>query len=85
MFPAWAGEQKKGIGMQVSVGDVLRFTSRRVGTAEHRPTVIEVLGPGGEPPYRVRYDDGHVTEIFPGAGCIVNTSASQRQQPANTD
>ncbi|MFE2471204.1 DUF1918 domain-containing protein [Streptomyces mirabilis] len=40
--------------MRASVGDVLRFTGRKVGTAERRATVIEVLGPGGEPPYRVQ-------------------------------
>ncbi|WP_435280115.1 DUF1918 domain-containing protein [Streptomyces sp. 1222.5] len=30
--------------------------------------MIEVLGSGGEPPYKGRYDDGQVTEIFPGTG-----------------
>ncbi|MER6434583.1 DUF1918 domain-containing protein [Streptomyces sp900105245] len=69
--------------MRASVGDVLRFTGRKVGTAEHHATVIEVLGSGGEPPYKVRYDDGHITEIFPGTGCIVDTSTSH-QQPSDT-
>ncbi|MFD9623246.1 DUF1918 domain-containing protein [Streptomyces virginiae] len=60
--------------MQVNVGDVLRFPSRKVGSAEHRVKVVEVLGAGGEPPYRVRYDDGHESEVFPGPGCIVDTA-----------
>jgi hypothetical protein len=47
--------------------------------------VIEVLGPGGEPPYRVRYDDGHVTEIFPGAGCIVDISATPSRPPTDVN
>ncbi|MFD9622040.1 DUF1918 domain-containing protein [Streptomyces virginiae] len=52
--------------MQVNVGDVPRFPSRKVGSAEHHVKVMEVLGTGGEPPYRVRYDDGHESEVFPG-------------------
>ncbi|MEU5213190.1 DUF1918 domain-containing protein [Streptomyces sp. NPDC020742] len=62
--------------MQVKAGDVLRFTGRVVGTPEHRAVVLEVLGPHGEPPYRVRYDDGHETEIFPGPGCVLDTDAA---------
>ncbi|MFF3062147.1 DUF1918 domain-containing protein [Streptomyces sp. NPDC057909] len=64
--------------MRASVGDVLRLTGRRAGSAEHRATVVEVLGPGGEPPYRVRHDDGHVTEIFPSPGCVVETASARR-------
>ncbi|WP_424862694.1 DUF1918 domain-containing protein [Streptomyces sp. MMS24-I29] len=51
--------------MQAHVGDVLRFTGRTVGTPEHHAIVVEVLGRNGEPPYRVRYDDGHETESVP--------------------
>uniref|UniRef100_UPI003F49B053 DUF1918 domain-containing protein n=1 Tax=Streptomyces sp. CA-141956 TaxID=3240051 RepID=UPI003F49B053 len=61
--------------MRVNVGDVLRFTGRRVGAAEHHAEVVEVLGDGGEPPYRVRYEDGRVTEVFPGADCVAGDSA----------
>ncbi|WP_449343600.1 DUF1918 domain-containing protein [Streptomyces yaanensis] len=59
--------------MQAHEGDVLRFTGRTVGTPEHHATVVEVLGRNGEPPYRVRYDDGHETEIYPGPGCVIET------------
>ncbi|MER7578151.1 DUF1918 domain-containing protein [Streptomyces sp. NPDC126514] len=55
--------------MCAGVGDVLRLAGRRVGMSEHRAVVLEVLGPGGEPPYRVRYGDGRETEIrHPGTG-----------------
>lgn len=63
--------------MRAHVGDVLRFTGRAVGTPEHRATVLEVLGTNGEPPYRVRYQDGHETEIFPGPGCVIETRPAQ--------
>ncbi|MFI8829338.1 DUF1918 domain-containing protein [Streptomyces sp. NPDC053431] len=60
--------------MRVNEGDVLRFPGRKVGSAGHRVRVVEVLGPEGEPPYRVRYDDGHESEVFPGPGCTVDSS-----------
>jgi hypothetical protein len=63
----------RGLVVRARKGDVLRFAGRRVGMAEHRAVVVEVLGSGGEPPYRVRYEDGHETEIFPGPGCIVDS------------
>ncbi|MCX4458919.1 DUF1918 domain-containing protein [Streptomyces sp. NBC_01340] len=59
--------------MKAHEGDVLRFTGRIVGTPEHHATVVKVLGQNGEPPYRVRYDDGHKTEIYPGPGCVIET------------
>lgn len=61
--------------MQVHKGDVLRFTGRTVGTPEHRAHVLEVMGSGGEPPYRVKYDDGRETEIFPGTDCVLESEA----------
>ncbi|MER6052674.1 DUF1918 domain-containing protein (plasmid) [Streptomyces sp. BHT-5-2] len=69
--------------MQAHKGDVLRITGRAVGSPEHRATVVEVLGRNGEPPYRVRYEDGHESEIFPGPGCVTESVAGAR--PARTD
>ncbi|MER5202158.1 DUF1918 domain-containing protein [Streptomyces sp. NPDC002825] len=63
--------------MKAHEGDVLRFTSRTVGTPEHRATVVKVLGHDGEAPYLVRYDDGHESEIFPGPGCVVESRAAR--------
>ncbi|MER5910410.1 DUF1918 domain-containing protein [Streptomyces sp. NPDC001982] len=57
--------------MKAHEGDVLRFTGRTVVTPEHHATVVKVFGQNGEPPYRVRYDDDHETEIFPGPGCVI--------------
>lgn len=67
--------------MQAQVGDVLRFTGRTVGTPEHHATVVEVLGRNGEPPYRVRYDDGHQTEIYPGPGCVIEARPAPGTAP----
>ncbi|MDW6057426.1 DUF1918 domain-containing protein [Streptomyces sp. FXJ1.4098] len=69
--------------MQAQVGDVLRFTGRTVGTPEHHATVVEVLGRNGEPPYRVRYDDGHETEIYPGPGCVIEPRPARGTPPGH--
>ncbi|WP_329190245.1 DUF1918 domain-containing protein [Actinacidiphila glaucinigra] len=62
--------------MQATKGDTLRFTSRSVGSPEHRAKVLEVLGEHGEPPYRVRFTDGHEGEVIPGPDCVVEHPGS---------
>jgi hypothetical protein len=64
--------------MRVHKGDVLRFTGRTVGTPEHRATVLEVLGQDGEPPFRVRYEDGHEAEVVPGPDCMIQPPSRRR-------
>lgn len=67
--------------MRAQTGDVLRFVEHRVEIAEHRAMVIDVLGADGQPPYRVQYEDGHQTEIFPGPGCTVEPSKTRPAPP----
>ncbi|MFC4337491.1 DUF1918 domain-containing protein [Salininema proteolyticum] len=57
--------------MHVKVGDRLRFQGRVVGMKEHTAEVIEILGTDGEPPYRVRHEDGHEAIVVPGPDCLV--------------
>lgn len=59
--------------MRVHKGDVLRFTGRTVGTPEHRAEVLEVLGREGDPPYRIRFEDGREAEVVPGSDCVVES------------
>ncbi len=33
--------------------------------------IVEVRGAGGEPPYLVRFDDGHTALVFPGPDAII--------------
>ncbi|WP_371666482.1 DUF1918 domain-containing protein [Streptomyces sp. NBC_00289] len=49
--------------------------------AEQRAVVTVVLGSDGQPPYRVQYEDGRQTEIFPGPGCCVETGEAHRVSP----
>ena len=52
-------------------GDLLIISGHRVG--EHRQTgeVLEVIGAGERPHYRVRWEDGHESIFFPGSDTIV--------------
>jgi hypothetical protein len=52
--------------MYARVGDRLLTHGRVVGAADRTAQVIEVLGPGGSPPYRVRFDDGNEAMVWPG-------------------
>ncbi|WP_035842221.1 DUF1918 domain-containing protein [Kitasatospora azatica] len=57
--------------MRAEVGDHLHIHSRAVGIIDREGEVVEVHGDDGEPPYLVRFEDGHETLIFPGPDCTV--------------
>ena len=52
--------------MQAVVGDRLHVHANIVGHPERTGEIVEVRGAGGEPPYLVRFDDGHTALVFPG-------------------
>jgi hypothetical protein len=57
--------------MRAVVGDRLHVHGRVVGTHDQTSEIIEVRGRDGEPPYLVRYGDGHETFVFPGGDASV--------------
>ncbi|MER7175443.1 DUF1918 domain-containing protein [Streptomyces mesophilus] len=57
--------------MHASVGDMLLVHGRVVGQQDRVAEVIEVLGPDGTPPFRVRFEDGHETLMSPGPDTVV--------------
>ncbi|MBB1243533.1 DUF1918 domain-containing protein [Streptomyces durbertensis] len=57
--------------MQAEVGDKLLVHGRTVGQHDRMAEIVEVLGDSGEPPYRVRYEDGHETVMSPGPDSVV--------------
>jgi len=57
--------------MRAMVGDRLHVHSRVVGASDQTSEIIEIRGPGGEPPYLVRREDGHEALVFPGADASV--------------
>jgi len=54
------------VSMKASVGDRITVPGQHVGNATRCGEVVEVKGPGGEPPYVVRWDDGHEAVFVPG-------------------
>ncbi|TDT94119.1 uncharacterized protein DUF1918 [Streptomyces sp. 846.5] len=57
--------------MHARVGDRILVHGRTVGQQDRQAEVIEVLGPDGTPPFRVRFDDGHETLMSPGPDTVV--------------
>jgi hypothetical protein len=57
--------------MHATVGDRLHVHSRVVGVHEQQAEIVEVRGENGEPPFLVRFTDGHECLIFPGPDCVV--------------
>jgi hypothetical protein len=58
--------------MHAGVGDRLVVHGRVVGRQDRLVEIIEVLGPDGTPPYRVRAENGHETIMTPGPDSVVN-------------
>ncbi|MFD7705235.1 DUF1918 domain-containing protein [Streptomyces caelestis] len=57
--------------MNATVGDRLHIKGRGAGLANQTGEIIEVRGPDGEPPYLVRFADGHETLVYPGPDCVI--------------
>jgi Domain of unknown function (DUF1918) len=60
--------------MQAAAGDRLRVRGHIVGQAERIGEIVEVRGAGGEPPYLVRFDDGHTSLVLPGPDAVIEHS-----------
>ncbi|MCC8247119.1 DUF1918 domain-containing protein [Saccharothrix luteola] len=57
--------------MRAGVGDELVVHGKVVGQHDRTAEILEVLGKDGEPPYRVRFEDGHETVILPSPDAVV--------------
>ncbi|MFC9426523.1 DUF1918 domain-containing protein [Streptomyces sp. NPDC059255] len=57
--------------MKASKGDRLIVHGRVVGKQDHVVEIVEVLGPEGSPPFRVRAENGHETIMSPGPDTMV--------------
>jgi len=61
--------------MQAAIGDRLLIRGNCVGTPDKCGEIVEVHGKAGEPPYLVRFDDGHTGLVFPGPDALVEAKA----------
>ena len=57
--------------LRASPGDRLIIKGHRLGEPDRDAEILEVLGDNGAPPYVVRWDDGHVAEVFPSSDAHV--------------
>jgi uncharacterized protein DUF1918 len=57
--------------LRASPGDRLIIKGHHQGEPERDGEILEVLGDNGAPPYMVRWDDGHVAEVYPGSDAYV--------------
>jgi uncharacterized protein DUF1918 len=57
--------------MQATVGDQLHIQGRVVGKVEQQGEILEIRGDNGEPPYLVRFADGHEGLVVPGPDCFI--------------
>jgi Domain of unknown function (DUF1918) len=62
--------------MQAKVGDRLHVHGKTVGQADRLGQILEVHGSAGEPPYLVRFEDGHTCLVFPGPDAVIEHPAS---------
>lgn len=66
--------------MHAVVGDRLHVHGNVVGHPDRSGEIVEVREAGGEPPYMVRFDDGHTSLVFPGPDAVIEHPA----KPAKT-
>jgi hypothetical protein len=57
--------------MRAEIGDRMHVVSHAVGVHDQWGEILEVHGRDGQPPYLVKFDDGHRGLIFPGPDAII--------------
>jgi hypothetical protein len=65
---------------RAAVGDLLAVAGHRVGEAERLAEILEVLGEAGHERFRVRWEDGHETIIYPGSDAIVRKGRGRKER-----
>ncbi|HEY6962995.1 MAG TPA: DUF1918 domain-containing protein [Gaiellaceae bacterium] len=59
---------------------IIEITGRTVGNAPRRGEIVEILGDSARPHYRVQWEDGHVSTLFPGSDVrIIPPPVSERE------
>lgn len=57
--------------MQAQTGERILIRGKTVGVTDRHGEILEVRGESGQPPYFVRFDDGHEALVFPGPDCVI--------------
>ena len=64
--------------MRAKPGDRLKVSGHRVGDPERHAEILEVRGDDGQPPYYVRWPDGHESVIYPGPDIVVEPTRTRK-------
>lgn len=64
--------------MRATIGDRLCLPGRTIDRPDRLGRVVEVRGPDGQPPFLVRFDDGHEGLLYPGPDCEVRSTSAGR-------
>jgi hypothetical protein len=67
--------------LHAHAGDVIVVEGHRQGEARRIAEVLQVLGSGEHQRYRVRWDDGHESVLYPGSDATVHHSAEAEEEP----
>jgi hypothetical protein len=57
--------------LRAQAGDRFVVRGHYLGEPDRDGEVLEVLGDRGAPPYLVRWEDGHTSEVFPGPDAFI--------------
>jgi hypothetical protein len=63
-----AAQQERG----VRPGDVVHVTGHQVGDQPTLGEVLEVLGASDREHYRIRWEDGHESTLYPGSDLTIS-------------
>lgn len=66
--------------MHATVGDRLVIKSHHVGDRDREALVLEVHGPNGTAPYKVRWSDGQESLFFPSSDCSVSKARADEKE-----
>jgi hypothetical protein len=75
-------KDRKEATMRAAVGDRLHVHGHTVGENDRLGEIVEVRGSNGEPPYLVRFEDGHEGLVFPGPDAVIERAAGTETTPA---
>jgi uncharacterized protein DUF1918 len=70
--------------VKAQIGDEVVVDSRETGGPVREGEILEILSKGGIVHYRVRWDDGHKTDFFPGSDAHVVRLGSPRKRATLT-
>ena len=62
--------------MKAKVGDRIDIQGKHVGEGTRQGEIVDVRGADGDPPYVVRWSDGHEGLFFPGPDAVVEHAKS---------